>query len=146
MMLIVNRLKGHRALPPWRSQMRWCCTSPRLKGHLLSDGSRLRAMAELQSLHCRVKDYLPAEVLSLERQQLMRLLQRQRNVWRPIRTSGKKELMRIISDKDLGALNRRHGLLLNGGVEIGKTMLVDMFSHSLPKQSKQRWHYQNFML
>ncbi|KAF3904286.1 hypothetical protein AA313_de0209148 [Arthrobotrys entomopaga] len=58
-----------------------------------------------------------------------------------------KALIRILSnDEDLLNLQSPRGLILSGNVGCGKSMLADILASSLPFGSKQRVHFDTFML
>lgn len=115
------------------------------QGKLVADQHQLRTVVELQRLHYRVKDYEPPEWAQLEIERMLTKIDTPTR-WRPLLRSRRRDLVKVLSDEDLKSFPSPHGLLINGGVGTGKTMLMDMFAQSLPKKSKQRWHYQNFML
>ncbi|CDR37996.1 CYFA0S01e19988g1_1 [Cyberlindnera fabianii] len=123
------------------------------RGILQSDADQLRAAVALQKLYHRVRDYTPPEATQLEIKRVVSRLEHQHrdpvsSAWAARRRHTKsQELVKVLSDvEELADFPSPHGLLINGDVGTGKSMLMDMFAQSLPKQSKQRWHYQNFIL
>ncbi|EGW32269.1 uncharacterized protein SPAPADRAFT_139631 [Spathaspora passalidarum NRRL Y-27907] len=134
-------------------------------GILQKDESQLRVMKEFQKLYHRVVDYTPPEELSINLSLLIRKIQLKhakhearaqgfsplkytaiRNLFSNVDTD-KKALMKYMSDEDhLHTFASPQGLLVNGGVGSGKSMLMDIFAASLPHKSKMRWHYNNFIL
>lgn len=127
---------------------------------LRPDGHQLRAAKEFQKLYYRVKDYVPPQKAELELQKLIKKIQLQieKSQSRPqlikwiknkvtSTPSNSTELVEVLSEIDvLVNMKTPQGLLLNGEVGCGKSMLMDMFAYSLPHASKGRWHYHNFML
>lgn len=135
-------------------------------GKLERDEPQLRAMKEFQKLYYRVVDYKPdselavrtslllrkLEILQAEEQkQLLSLrdepLHKLRLWFRKDVNAQRKELVRYLTDEEeLHNIAAPHGLLVNGEVGCGKSMLMDIFASSLPHHSKMRWHYNNFIL
>ncbi|GME68688.1 unnamed protein product [[Candida] boidinii] len=60
----------------------------------------------------------------------------------------KNELIKILTDEEKFTENIKSpkGLIINGTVGSGKSLLMDIFANSLPIKSKRRWHYNNFIL
>ncbi|GME92160.1 unnamed protein product [[Candida] boidinii] len=60
----------------------------------------------------------------------------------------KNELIKILTDEEKfnENINSPKGLIINGTVGSGKSLLMDIFANSLPIKSKRRWHYNNFIL
>lgn len=136
------------------------------QGILTKDEYQLRVMKEFQKLYFRLIDYRPPSDLSIKVSIILRKLEIRRaeelahknkslvtklslisNLFRSDPDLEKKELIRILSDEDEAYLiSSPQGLLLNGEVGCGKSMLMDMFAQALPHESKMRWHYNNFIL
>lgn len=58
-----------------------------------------------------------------------------------------KQLIKVLSDEEaLENIPVPQGLLINGEVGTGKSMLMNMFSESLPVRRKLRVHYSSFIL
>ncbi|ANZ73300.1 BA75_00147T0 [Komagataella pastoris] len=131
------------------------------RGLLRQDEAQLRAAIQFQKLYKRVKDYKPhgdtqVKINSYIRQ--IELADRKKNVlglrysYRPkwfekIQDNEKKDLIKVLTDEEeLANFPSPMGLLVNGEVGCGKSMLMDIFAHSLPHSSKCRWHYNNFIL
>lgn len=127
------------------------------------DEAQLRAMKEFQKLYFRVLDYKPPEDLAIKSSILMRKLEvrsarealhdprallSKLKLWvRSDLQSHQSALIRSLSDEEaLENIAAPRGLLVNGEVGCGKSMLMDIFASSLPHQSKMRWHYNNFIL
>lgn len=135
-------------------------------GVLEKDEMQLRTIKELQKLYHKLIDYQPPDELQTKISLLLRKIEiKHAEEWAnmekkplPLKLSAvknlfsnphseKKELIRIVTDEEeLHNFNSPHGLLINGEVGCGKTMLVDIFATSLPHKSKMRWHYNNFIL
>lgn len=144
------------------------------QGMLKKDESQLRVMKEFQKLYFRLKDYKPPDELKIKINLLIRKMEIKRaeeiakgkgfqdgssssgtffklsnfqNMFRADPEAQKKELIRVITDEEeLYSMASPQGLLLNGEVGCGKSMLMDIFASSLPLESKMRWHYNNFIL
>lgn len=141
------------------------------QGLLEKDESQLRAMKEFQKLYQRVLNYKPPEDLQIKISLLLRKIElkqaekyiKEKNEtgssMYPIKLSAlnklfardpdaeKKQLIRIMTDEEeLSEFNSPQGLLVNGEVGCGKSMLMDIFASSLPHESKMRWHFNNFIL
>ncbi|RLV93420.1 Lactation elevated protein 1 [Spathaspora sp. JA1] len=134
-------------------------------GILQKDESQLRVMKEFQKLYYRVIDYTPPEELSIKLSLLIRKIQLKHaeselksTKFFPLKyptirklfmnnsiESNTRELTNYIND-DVHTIASPQGLLVNGGVGCGKSMLMDIFAASLPHKSKMRWHYNNFIL
>lgn len=134
--------------------------------NLEKDEAQLRIMKEFQKLYYRVVDYKPPQDMAIKAALLLRKIEireaeEQRNVdclrseplfrlrlwFRKDLESQKRELVRFMSDEEeLQNIAAPQGLLVNGEVGCGKSMLMDIFANSLPHQSKMRWHYNNFIL
>lgn len=135
-------------------------------GKLEKDETQLRIMKEFQKLYYRVIDYRPKAEIAIQTSLLLRKLeilqaeeQRQMQsirdeplyklrLWfRKDVNAQKRELIRFMTDEEeLENIAAPHGLLVNGEVGCGKSMLMDIFANSLPHHSKMRWHYNNFIL
>lgn len=135
-------------------------------GILDKDAAQLRIMKEFQKLHHRVMDYNPPhdmaikaalllrklEIREAEEQQKMKSLKKQplyklRLWFRKDINTQRREVVRFMSDEEeLHNIASPQGLLVNGEVGCGKSMLMDIFANCLPHHSKMRWHYNNFML
>lgn len=135
-------------------------------GFLEKDAAQLRIMKEFQKLYHRVMDYNPPQDMAIKAALLLRKLEireaeEQRKVislrkqplyklrlWfqKDINTQ-RREVVRFMSDEEeLHNIASPQGLLVNGEVGCGKSMLMDIFANCLPHHSKMRWHYNNFML
>ncbi|ODV85161.1 hypothetical protein CANARDRAFT_28458 [[Candida] arabinofermentans NRRL YB-2248] len=133
------------------------------RGILKEDLSQLRAAVEFQKLYFRLKDYKPDDK-SIRVNQLIRELEIKFN---PNRNDGlifstigykpkwyvnqnqkkRTALINVITDEDeLENFPSPQGLLVNGEVGCGKSMLLDIFANSLPIDRKLRIHYNNFIL
>lgn len=129
-----------------------------LLGLLEKDESQLRVMKEFQKLYHRVIDYTPPEELSIRlslilRDIEMRQIEHDRYAKLPLRYLRKspekerKSMIRFMTDEEeLRNFASPQGLLINGDVGSGKSLLMDIFASSLPHKSKMRWHYNNFIL
>lgn len=134
-------------------------------GILEKDDAQLRVMKEFQKLYYRVVDYKPPQDMAIKASILLRKLEireaedRQKlhsrkdplhklKLWfRKDIDTQRRELVRFMSDEEeLHNIAAPQGLLVNGEVGCGKSMLMDIFANSLPHQSKMRWHYNNFIL
>ncbi|ABN65085.2 ATPase family protein [Scheffersomyces stipitis CBS 6054] len=129
------------------------------QGILQKDEFQLRAMKEFQKLYHRVLEYTPPEELSIKISLLLRKLEVKQAEARRTPLSAisslfkkdpekeKKQIVRFITDEDeLYNFASPQGLIINGEVGCGKSMLMDIFAASLPHKSKMRWHYNNFIL
>lgn len=137
------------------------------QGLLEKDEHQLRAMKEFQKLYHRLIDYKPPEDLQIKISLLLRKIEvkqskskyREMNKSFPMKLGHlssyfvqdpeieKQELIKYITDEEeLRNFNSPQGLLVNGEVGCGKSMLMDIFASSLPHSSKMRWHFNNFML
>lgn len=125
-------------------------------------------MKEFQKLYHRVIDYTPPEELSIKISLLLRQIELKHaekaareksmagiprriggilNIFRTDPEAQKRQLIRYITDEEeLHNFASPQGLLINGEVGCGKSMLMDIFASSLPHKSKMRWHYNNFIL
>ncbi|KAK6205258.1 AFG1-like ATPase-domain-containing protein [Scheffersomyces amazonensis] len=137
-------------------------------GVLQKDEFQLRVMKEFQKLYHRVLDYTPPEELQIKislilkqielkhlearaREEgvsfLPRRLSNLSKVFQKDPTHEKNQLVKYITDEEeLYNFASPRGLLVNGEVGCGKSMLMDIFAASLPHKSKMRWHYNNFIL
>ncbi|KAK6460346.1 AFG1-like ATPase-domain-containing protein [Scheffersomyces coipomensis] len=137
-------------------------------GILEKDESQLRTMKEFQKLYHRVLDYSPPEELSIKISLILKQIEikhlkakarEQGTKYLPMRLgtlaklferdpiAEEKKLIRFITDEEeLTNFASPRGLLVNGEVGCGKSMLMDIFAASLPHKSKMRWHYNNFIL
>lgn len=135
-------------------------------GMLEKDEAQLRIMKEFQKLYYRVVDYKPPQDMAIKAALLLRKLEireaeEQRKVsslrseplfrlrlwFRKDLETQKRELVKFMSDEEeLHNIASPQGLLVNGEVGCGKSMLMDIFANSLPHQLKMRWHYNNFIL
>ncbi|ODV79181.1 phosphatases II [Suhomyces tanzawaensis NRRL Y-17324] len=137
------------------------------QGLLEKDEAQLRAMKEFQKLYHRIIDYRPPEELQIKMSLLLREIElKQAQMMLDSGKSGspmklgsiqryfrkdpeaqKKQLIKVITDEEeLINFPSPPGLLVNGEVGCGKSMLMDIFASSLPHHSKMRWHYNNFIL
>lgn len=138
------------------------------RGFIEHDENQIRVMKEFQRLYYRLLNYVPPEELLIKIRLLLkkikvkemksltrsdsslisRLKERAiRNISNKSSENMKRQLTKVISDEEeLRNLNIPKGLLVNGEVGSGKSMLMDIFASSLPHKSKQRWHYNNFIL
>ncbi|GEQ66541.1 hypothetical protein JCM33374_g204 [Metschnikowia sp. JCM 33374] len=136
------------------------------QGKLSKDEAQLRVMKEFQKLYHRLIDYKPDSEIATKQSLLLRKLeliqaeeQRRLNGFadEPIHRfkswfrrdveARKREVVRYMTDEEeLHNISSPHGLLVNGKVGCGKSMLMDIFASSLPHESKMRWHYNNFIL
>ncbi|WEJ94560.1 peroxisome-assembly ATPase [Yamadazyma tenuis] len=128
-------------------------------------------MKEFQKLYHRVIDYRPPEDLQIKISLLLRKIELKHaqqimddqakqgrrlhhvrfgtlsRLFRRDPNAEKMSLIKIITDEEeLSNFSSPQGLLINGEVGCGKSMLMDIFASSLPHQSKMRWHFNNFIL
>lgn len=117
-------------------------------------------MKEFQKLYHRVLDYTPPEELQIQLSLILRQIEvsqaketNRDNKFNPMKLFQKdpehkrKQLVRYMTDEEeLQNFASPQGLLINGEVGCGKSMLMDIFAASLPHKSKMRWHYNNFIL
>lgn len=133
------------------------------QGILHKDMAQVRVMKEFQKLYFRLRDYRPPQELGVRLSLVIRKLEIQRaqearqplatlfgqrllQVWRDP-SAERRGLIRALTDEEeLHNLAAPQGLLLNGEVGCGKSMLMDIFATTLPHDSKMRWHYSNFIL
>ncbi|KAJ9103427.1 hypothetical protein QFC19_004378 [Naganishia cerealis] len=134
-------------------------------GILSKDENQVRVMKEFQKLYHRVVNYVPAQDLQIKISLVLRKLEvrlaREREAERKrginhivhkLLTRGDtkaitQQVVRFLTDEEeLQNFDSPHGLLVNGEVGCGKSMLMDIFATSLPHESKMRWHYNNFIL
>lgn len=142
--------------------------SYRRNGVIEHDENQVRVMKEFQKLYYRLLDYVPPEELLIRIRLILKKIKMKemqslskgdngvlsRFKERAIRSISnrssenmKRQLTKVISDEEeLRNLNIPKGLLVHGEVGSGKSMLMDIFASSLPHKSKQRWHYNNFIL
>lgn len=133
---------------------------------LEKDEAQLRVMKEFQKLYYRVIDYKPPEDLAIRTSLLLRKLEvrhakEQMNIkslknepfhkikgwFKKDINAQKRDLVKYMTDEEeLKHISAPQGLLVNGEVGCGKSMLMDIFANSLPRRSKMRWHYSNFIL
>ncbi|QFZ25736.1 putative ATPase [Clavispora lusitaniae] len=134
-------------------------------GLMIKDEAQLRAMKEFQKLYHRVIDYTPPQEIAIRTSILMKKLELQhaeevsqvnsqveplhrlRSWFKKDIETKKKDLIRYLTDEEeLANIAAPQGLLVNGEVGCGKSMLMDIFASTLPYKSKMRWHYNNFIL
>lgn len=138
------------------------------QGLLEKDELQLRAMKEFQKLYHRVIDYSPPEELLIKISLILRKIELKQaqaaleelgksiplrsfssiqNLFRKNPDTEKSQLIKFVTDEEeLYNFESPQGLLINGEVGCGKSMLMDIFASSLPHKSKMRWHYNNFIL
>lgn len=136
------------------------------QGKLNKDEQQLRAMKEFQKLFYRLVDYRPEQEMAIKKSLLIRKLEvlraeeemttmserkeplsRLRQLFRRDINAKKRDVVRFLTDEEeLRHLASPRGLLINGEVGCGKSMLMDLFASSLPHHLKMRWHYSNFIL
>ena len=138
------------------------------QGLLEKDESQLRVMKEFQKLYHRVIDYSPPDELLIKISLLLRKIELKhaeasmrelgltipqlnlrsiQNIFRKDPMAEKRQLVQTMTDEEeLYNFESPQGLLVNGEVGCGKSMLMDIFAASLPHKSKMRWHYNNFIL
>lgn len=129
------------------------------------DEAQLRVMKEFQKLYYRVIGYTPPqehaiktllllkklEVRYAEESRLINVQNAPLNILRlwfkKDIEAHKKDVVRFLTDEEeLANIASPQGLLINGEVGCGKSMLMDIFASSLQYLSKMRWHYNNFIL
>ncbi|CAK9436099.1 uncharacterized protein LODBEIA_P06570 [Lodderomyces beijingensis] len=127
-------------------------------GLLEKNESQVRVMKEFQRLYHRVIDYTPPEEMSIKLSLLLREIEVKESNQRrynqsPLRyfqaspERAKKSIIKYMTDEEeLANFPSPQGLLVNGDVGSGKSLLMDIFASSLPHKSKMRWHYNNFIL
>lgn len=135
-------------------------------GMLEMDESQVRVMKEFQKLYYRVVDYKPAQDMAIRTSLLLRKLEirhaeelrkvdsllqeplyKFKQWFRKDISSQKRDIVRFMTDEEeLHNIASPQGLLVNGEVGCGKSMLMDIFAKTLPYDSKMRWHYNNFIL
>ncbi|KAI5951233.1 hypothetical protein KGF54_004307 [Candida jiufengensis] len=129
-------------------------------GILEKDKSQLRVMKEFQKLYHRIIDYSPPEELSIKLSLLLRQIEIKQTEINLRNTSkspfkflvknpekSKNSMIKYMTDEEeLSNFPSPQGLLINGDVGTGKSLLMDIFASSLPHKSKMRWHYNNFIL
>lgn len=130
------------------------------QGLLEKDESQLRVMKEFQKLYHRVMEYTPPEDLLIKFKLLVRQIEadyekaeKSKNQFSPLRLfqrdpeASRMQIVRYMTDEEeLRNFASPQGLLVNGEVGCGKSMLMDIFAACLPYESKMRWHYNNFIL
>lgn len=130
------------------------------KGLLEKDESQLRVMKEFQKLYHRVIQYTPPEELLIKFKLLVRQIEANYEreekfktqfsplkVFRKDPEASRMQIVKYMTDEEeLQNFASPQGLLINGEVGCGKSMLMDIFAASLPYESKMRWHYNNFIL
>lgn len=123
------------------------------RGILKSDHQQLRIAKEFQKLYYRVKDYVPEQDTQNRIKDLIKKLEiknassdtPRRWFYKP--NNSTTDVIKILTDEEeLKNFPSPHGLLINGDVGSGKSMLLDIFADSLPHHAKVRWHHSNFML
>lgn len=134
-------------------------------GLIEKDEAQLRVMKEFQKLYHRVIGYTPPQEHAIKTLLLLKKLEvryaeetRQINLqnaplnilrlwFRKDIEAHKRDVVRYLTDEEeLTNIASPQGLLINGEVGCGKSMLMDIFASSLPYLSKMRWHYNNFIL
>ncbi|CAD1810889.1 unnamed protein product [Candida parapsilosis] len=127
-------------------------------GLLEKDEAQVRVMKEFQKLYHRVLDYVPPEDLSIKLSLVLRQIEvkqaeqntRKKSPLRYFKKDPRKEKQSLIKymtdEEELINFPSPQGLLVNGEVGSGKSLLMDIFASSLPHASKMRWHYNNFIL
>ncbi|KAI3405268.2 hypothetical protein KGF56_001925 [Candida oxycetoniae] len=128
------------------------------QGILEKDCSQIRVMKEFQKLYHRVSDYVPPEEMSIRLSLLLREIEMRQvqlkeynlsplKYFRRSPEKTKKSMVKYMTDEEeLANFASPRGLLINGDVGSGKSLLMDIFASSLPYKSKMRWHYNNFIL
>lgn len=134
-------------------------------GTLEKDENQVRVMKEFQKLYHRVINYVPSQDMQIKMSLVLRKLEIQmakerqaererglkRMAYKLVNLSDSKrvssQVIRFLTDEEeLQNFPSPQGLLVNGEVGCGKSMLMDIFASSLPHASKMRWHYNNFIL
>lgn len=129
-------------------------------GYIERDEQQLRTMKEFQKLYYRLIDYKAPDEVQVRINVLLKKLELKyielehpvnKIIHRVFANSGpdaeKRQLIKYMTDEEeLESIGTPQGLLLNGDVGCGKSMLMDIFAQSLPHSSKMRWHYHNFIL
>jgi predicted ATPase len=127
------------------------------QGMIEKDEQQLRVMKELQKLYYRVVDYTPPEEMAIQMSLLLRKIELQyaesdssnyfKRIFQRDPLHQRNQLVSYLTDEEtLKEIATPHGLLINGEVGCGKSMLLDIFAASLPHKSKMRWHYNTFIL
>lgn len=137
-----------------------------LRGFLEKDEAQIRVMKEFQKLYHRVINYKPPQEMAIRTSLLLRKLEirhaeesmrlqllrnepfhRIKGWFKKDIDAQKRDLVRFMTDEEeLQNIASPQGLLVNGEVGCGKSMLMDIFANALPHHSKMRWHYNNFIL
>lgn len=134
-----------------------------LQGLIEKDEQQLRAMKEFQKLYYRLLGYKPPEELQVKISLLLKQIEvkyaeigvQQQGIsfstmsrlFKKDPVVKKNELIAYLTDEQqLENIVAPKGLLINGEVGCGKSMLMDIFAASLPYESKMRWHYNTFIL
>ncbi|ODV94827.1 hypothetical protein PACTADRAFT_3717 [Pachysolen tannophilus NRRL Y-2460] len=129
-------------------------------GTLKPDQEQFRAAVEFQKLYLRVRDYSAPADLKIRINKIVRDIEQKHEKLNAMdKKFGKykprwfdtdlkrTELVKVLTDEEeLVNFPSPQGLLINGPVGSGKSLLMDIFASSLPHKSKCRWHYNNFML
>lgn len=133
-------------------------------GYIKPDEYQLRAVKEFQKLYRRIIDYRAPEDLQIKMNLLIRNLElreareleKEGKLWnisyvkdmmKKDLEAERRDLVLYMTDiEELEKVNTPKGLLVNGEVGCGKSMLMDIFASSLPHNSKMRWHFNNFIL
>ncbi|KAM9890034.1 hypothetical protein OXX79_011707, partial [Metschnikowia pulcherrima] len=135
-------------------------------GKIVKDESQLRIMKHFQKLYGNLVDYKPDTEIAVRKSLMLKKLKvldarEKRRImgmeelpihrlkrWLHGSPKGNlQEVVRYMSDEEeLRNISSPQGLLVNGSVGSGKSMLLDIFAASLPHHSKMRWHYNSFIL
>ncbi|KAH3668284.1 hypothetical protein OGAPHI_002038 [Ogataea philodendri] len=131
-------------------------------GTLQADVHQHRAALEFQKLYFRLRDYTPndkeLQINNLVRQLEERYTEKNtsllyraigyRQFWGgKIPANERKDLVEVLTDEEeIYKISAPQGLLVNGEVGCGKSMLLNTFAESLPVKGKLRVHYNNFIL